>query len=80
MKGTWKTLRKAMNKEAKQSVIEAIFFITEKSMTSKEFLTSLVTTLLQLVRRLLRISRNCPSLHWSICQKLTRMRILSLKC
>ena len=46
-------------------------------MTNKKFLNGLIITLLQLVRSLLRIAQNHPSLHWSISQKSTRVKINS---
>ena len=80
MKGTWKSLRKAMKKEAKQSDIETIF-VDNEEMTNKKFLNGLMITLFQLVRSLLRTSHNHPNLPWRISQKSTRMRInSSLKC
>ena len=76
MKGTWKILRKAMNKEGKQFDSETIF-VNDK----QEIFELLMITLLQLVGSLLRISHNQPNLPWSISQKSTRMRInSSLKC
>ena len=82
MKSTWKILRKAMNKEAKQSdILKQFLLITKKSMTNKKFLNGLTITLLHLVKSLLRISHNHLNLPWSISQKSTRMKInLSLKC
>ena len=50
MKGTWKILKQAMDKEAKQTDIDKILVDRKKSLTSKKFLNGLMTTLLRLVR------------------------------
>ena len=75
MKGTWKILKQAMNKEAKQTDIDKILIDDEESLTSKKFLNGLMTTLLRLVRSLLRVLQNRPSLHKNIFQKSAKMAI-----
>ena len=46
MKGTWKILKQAMDKEAKQTDIDKILVDDEEITDKQEFLNGLMTTLL----------------------------------
>ena len=75
MKSTWKILKQAMNKEAKRADIDKILIDDEEITASKKFLNGLMTTLLRLVRILLRVLQNRLSLHRNIFQKSAKMAI-----
>ena len=81
MKGTWKILRKAMNKEAKQSDIETIFADNEEVNAKQEISERFNDHFVTIDEKLAKDIPQSSSLPWIISQKSTRMRIdSSLKC
>ena len=63
MKGTWKILRKAMNKEVKQSDIETIFVNNEEVNGKQEISEWFNDHFVTIGEKLAKVSHNHPSLQ-----------------